>query len=196
MSYTVIGSGRTRAFRVLWMLEELGLDYTHVPAGPRSEEVTGVSPLGKVPVLVDGDAVIPDSGAILHYLADRHGKLTFPAGSPERARQDAWTFRILDELDALLWTAARHTFVLPEAERVPEVKDSVKREAARNFERIASEMPGPYLMGETLTVPDILLCHCGGWSIAAKFPPLPERLKDYARTLRERPAYQRAAARG
>ncbi|ETX15413.1 glutathione S-transferase [Roseivivax halodurans JCM 10272] len=193
MSYTLIGSGRTRAFRALWMLEELGADYTHVPAAPRAAEVTQVSPLGKVPVLIDGDHVIPDSGAILHYLADRHGALTYPAGTPERARQDAWTFRILDELDALLWTAARHSFVLPEAERVPEIKDAVKHEVARNFTRIAAEIPGPFVMGETMTVADILLCHCGSWAVAAKVPDLPPAMRDWSKPLRDRPAFKRAA---
>ncbi|SFD70297.1 glutathione S-transferase family protein [Roseivivax sediminis] len=194
MGYTVIGTRHSRAFRVLWMLEELGQDYAHVPAAPRAEEVTRVSPLGKLPVLLDGDQAIPDSAAILTYLADKHGALTYPAGTPERARQDAWTFRILDELDALLWTAARHSFVLPEGERVPEVKDSLKAEYARNLERMVPEIPGPYLMGERMTVPDLLLVHCGGWAIAAKFPEPPAAFKAYAKGLRAREAYQRAAA--
>ncbi|SLN18236.1 hypothetical protein ROJ8625_00616 [Roseivivax jejudonensis] len=195
MSYTVIGMRQSRAFRVLWMLEELGQDYTHVPAAPRSEEVTRVSPLGKLPVLLDGDHVIPDSAAILTYLADKHGGFTHAAGTPERARQDAWTFRILDELDALLWTAARHSFVLPEADRVPEVKDSLKSEYARNLERLTKEIPGPYVMGDTMTVPDIILCHCGGWAIAAKFPPPPDAFKAYAKNLRSREAFARADTR-
>ncbi|SIS55599.1 glutathione S-transferase [Roseivivax lentus] len=194
MPYTIIGSAKTRAFRPLWLLEELGLDYDHRPVGPRSDEVRRVSPLGKVPVLVADGTTIPDSGAILHYLADRHGDWTHPAGSLERARQDAWTFRILDELDALLWTAARHSFILPEEHRVPQVKESLRTEFANNLTRITDEMEGPYLMGETPTVPDILLCHCGGWARVAKFPDAPEAFKAYSKRLRERPAYQRAAA--
>lgn len=96
MTYTVYGAVRSRAFRVLWLLEELGLDYSHVPAGPQSEEIRKISPLGKIPVLVEGDAVLRDSTAILTYLADKHGGFTHPAGTIARAQQDAWTFRILD----------------------------------------------------------------------------------------------------
>ena len=194
MTLTLIGTSKTRAFRPLWLLEELGLDYTHVPAAPRSPEVQEASALGKVPVLKDGDTVIADSAAIMTYLADREGRFTYPAGSLERARQDAWTFRILDELDSLLWTAARHSFILPEAERVPDVKDSLKTEYARNVARITDEIVGPYLMGDEMTVPDILLCHCGGWARAAKFPDAPEAFKDYAKRLRERPAFKAASA--
>ncbi|MFZ5963502.1 glutathione S-transferase family protein [Thalassococcus sp. BH17M4-6] len=192
MSYTVIGNTRTRTFRVLWMLEELGLAYDHQLAPPRADAVRRVSPLGKVPVLMDGDAAIPDSTAILTYLADKHGALTAPAGSIARARQDAMTFRILDELDAVLWTAARHSFVLPEDQRVPAVKDSLRAEYARNIAGIAAEIAGPFLMGDAMTVPDILLVHCANWAQNAKFPDAPPALHDYADRLRARPAYTAA----
>lgn len=192
--YTLIGSTNSRAFRVVWMLHELGVPFEQIKAGPRSDEVLKYSPLGKIPVLLDGDAVIPDSAAILTYLADKHGALTAPAGTVARAQQDAMTFRILDEIDALLWTAARHSFVLPEEERVPEVKESLKREFARNLERITDEIKGPFLMGEQMTIPDILLCHCGGWARGAKFPDASDAFKAYAKRLRERPAFQAADA--
>ncbi|WGW04990.1 glutathione S-transferase family protein [Tropicibacter oceani] len=195
MGYTLYGPLRSRAFRVLWMLEELGVDYGHVPAGPQSEEVLRVSPIGKVPVLLDGDHVIPDSTAILTYLADKHGQFTAAAGTPERARQDALTFRILDDLESLLWTAAKHSFVLPEEERVPEVKPACRAEYARNLDRLMSEIEGPYLMGETISVPDFILCHCGGWAQNAGFPKGPESFKAYVARLRARPAFVKAAAR-
>ena len=59
--YEVIGSKASRAFRVLWMLEELGVDYDHTPAGPRSAEAVAANPSGKIPALrVDG-AVVTES---------------------------------------------------------------------------------------------------------------------------------------
>ncbi|SNS51367.1 glutathione S-transferase family protein [Antarctobacter heliothermus] len=194
MTYTVYGAVRSRAFRVLWLLEELGVPYTHVAAGPQSEEVRKISPLGKIPVLVEGDAVLRDSSAILTYLADKHGAFTAAAGTLARAQQDAWTFRILDEVESLLWTASKHTFVLPEDERVPEIKDPCRAEYARNVARIMDEMEGPYLMGSAPCVADIILCHCGGWAQSAKFPKGPERFGTYLSALRARPAFQRAAA--
>ena len=58
--YTVVGAVKSRAFRVMWMLEELGEDYTVIPAGPRSDEAKKYNPLGKVPALVDGaDLIAP-----------------------------------------------------------------------------------------------------------------------------------------
>lgn len=194
MSYTVYGAVRSRAFRVLWLLEELGVPYAHVAAGPQSEEVRAVSPLGKIPVLTDGQDVVPDSSAILTYLADKHGTLTHPAGTVDRARQDAWTFRILDDVESLLWTAAKHSFVLPEAERVPDIKEACRTEYARNIARIMDEAKGPCLMGDDILIPDILLCHCGGWAQSAKFPEPTAEFASYLKHLRARPAFQRAAA--
>lgn len=194
MAYTVYGTLRTRTFRVLWLLEELGVDYTHVAAGPRSEEVRGISALGKVPVLVEDGTVLRDSTAILTYLADKHGAFTHPAGTLERARQDAWTFRILDEVESLLWTASKHSFVLPEAERVPEIKPACAAEYDRNIAHIMQEAEGPCLMGDTPLVPDLILTHCGGWAQAAKFPDGGEAFAAYLAHMRARPAFRKVAA--
>ena len=76
---------------------------------------------------------------------------------------------LLDELDACLWTAARHSFVLPEAMRLPAIKDSLKWEYARSLQRLADRMAGPFLMGDEMTVPDIIATHCLGWGVAARF---------------------------
>ncbi|WP_284265041.1 glutathione S-transferase family protein [Roseicyclus amphidinii] len=194
MGYTVIGNVKSRALRVLWTLEELGLDYEHVDAGPRSDEVTRISPAGKVPVLVADGVPITDSVAIMTFLADRHGALTFPAGTIDRARQDSLTQMILDEIDAVLWTAARHSFVLPEDLRIGAIKDSLKWEFARSEKALVDRMAedGPFLMGETMTIADILLAHCGGWAIAAKFPISEPRLRNHIALMRDRPAFHRA----
>ena len=74
--YTIIGTAKSRSFRVLWMLEELGQAYRHVPANPHGEGVVEFNPAGKVPVLIDDGTPITDSTAILTYLADRHGRFT------------------------------------------------------------------------------------------------------------------------
>lgn len=194
--YTVIGVVRSRALRVLWMMEELGLDYDHIPAFPRSAEILEVNPLGKVPALMIGDQVLTDSVAILTYLADKHGKLTFPAGTIDRARQDALTHLVLDHLDALLWTAARHSFVLPEEKRVPEIKDSLRWEFAKSEQIMAAALgDGPYLMGDTMTIADLLLAHCLNWAVLAKFPVTEASLVDFAARMSARPAFQRAVSR-
>ena len=194
--YKVIGTAKSRAARVMWMLEELGLPYDHDAASPRTDPVLAHNPVGKIPVLlVDGEA-ITDSAAIMQFLADRHGALTYPAGSIERLRQDSLLHFLLDEFDAILWTAARHSFILPEDRRVPQVKDSLKWEFERSQKTLVARMgKGPFLLGETMTVPDILLAHCLIWAQGAKFPITEPVLEEYLARMRARPAYQRAMAR-
>ena len=85
---------------------------------------------GKVPSLEVNGVNIADSTAIITYLADKYNQLTFPAGTIERAQQDSFTQFILDELDSILWTAARHSFVLPKEMRVSELKDTLHWEFA------------------------------------------------------------------
>lgn len=193
--YTLIGYNQSRAFRVKWMLEELGLPYTQIAATPRSPEATEHNPTGKIPALIDDGATLTDSVAIITYLADKHNALTFKPGTLGRARQDGFTNLILDEFDAAIWSAARHSFVLPKDKRVPALKDTLKWEFARSQESLVAQMgDGPFLMGDQLTVADIILGHCLDWAKAAKFTISQPRLSTYLTTLHQRPAYQAANA--
>lgn len=192
--YEVFGTVNTRAFRVLWALEELGEPYTLTIAKPHDPALKDIYPAGKVPALRVGDAVISDSVAIMTYLADKHGRLTAPAGSIERAQQDAITQAVVDELDAVLWTAARHSFVLPEEQRVQAVKPSLKWEFNRNIDRLAARINTPYAAGEDFTIADILLTHCLNWAIGAKFEYQNEEMIAYAKRMRERDAFKRVRA--
>ena len=190
--YTVIGATRTRAFRVMWMLEELGEEYAHIPAAPRSEEAKQYNSSGKIPALLDGDSVLTDSVAIMTYLADKHGRLTAPAGTTARARQDAMTFWLIDEMDAILWSFAKHTFALPEEERVTPALQGLKTEFSRAAATLSDRLDGPFLTGPHLTVPDILAVHCINWSIGAGFPRIDDKLFKWAKSLRDRPAFKAA----
>lgn len=190
--YKAYGHVRSRALRVLWMLEELGQSYEYINHRPATDAMVAVNPSGKAPALdVDG-TILTDSCAIMCYLADRHGQFTVQSGTLERARQDGLMHQINDELDAILWMAGRHSFVLPEERRMPEIKDSLRWEFARNCDRIAAQIQGEFLMGSQFTVPDILLTHCMNWSVGAKFKCENKDLLAYAKRMRQRPAYQRA----
>ena len=190
--YIVIGSARNRTFRVVWMLEELGEAYDRNAAKQHSPAVREHSVIGKLPVLVDQGHSITDSAAILTYLADKHGKMTAPAGTIDRAKQDALTFQILDDLESIIWIATRHGFILPEEHRCAGLKDSAKWEWGRNLKMLEKRFKGPFVMGDEITVPDILLTHVLNWAGNAKFPMESDVLNDYVKRMRDRPAFQRA----
>ncbi|UGQ45983.1 glutathione S-transferase family protein [Massilia endophytica] len=94
---TVHHLNNSRSQRVLWLLEELGLDYEIVRYQRDAKtmlappELKRIHPLGKSPVVVDGDAVLAESGAIIEYLLETHGggRLVPVAGTVEKRR---WTY--------------------------------------------------------------------------------------------------------
>ena len=195
--YTLIGSPRSRTFRVLWALTELEQDYEYLPYPPRSDGAKQVNPSGKVPTLLVDGTPIYDSVAILTYLADTHGCLTFPAGTIDRAKQDSLTQFIIDEFDSRLWTAARHSFILPEEKRLPEIKDSLRWEMANSFNVLDARMgDGPFLCGEVMTIADILLTHCLNWAEGAKFQITSDKALAYRDRVVTRPNYIKARAIG
>ncbi len=182
---------------MLWTLTELDLPYEYLPHLPRSDEAKSVNPSGKIPVfLVDGEP-IQDSVAIMTFLADRHGALTFPAGTIERARQDSLTQFINDEFDARIWTAARHSFILPKEMRLPQIKDSLRWEFSRSIKVLEERMgDGTFLCGEMMTIADILLTHCLNWAEMAKFEIGSDKVLAYRDRLCARPQYKTARAIG
>ncbi len=193
--YTLVGSAKNRSARPLWLLEEIGLPFSHIPANAGSPEARAHSPNGKLPVLITEGQTISDSTAIMTYLADKHGCCTAPAGSLARAAQDSMTQFLLDEFDALLWTAARHSFVLPEEHRLPAIKDSLRWEYGRSLTRLADRLQGPCLMGADFTLPDIIATHCLGWGAMINFGTPEGALAKYFAAQRARPAFIRAMAR-
>lgn len=95
---TVHHLNNSRSQRVLWLLEELGLPYEirHYQRDPETmlapPELRAVHPLGKSPVITDGDVTVAESGAIVEYLVGRHGggRLVPAEGTPEKLRYTYW----------------------------------------------------------------------------------------------------------
>lgn len=88
----------SRSQRVLWLLEELGVSYevTRYQRDPKTmlapAELRKVHPLGKSPIIADGDITLAESGAIIEYLVGRYGeeRLAPAKGTPERLRYTYW----------------------------------------------------------------------------------------------------------
>lgn len=192
--YKVIGSPKTRAFRVIWMLNELGAAYDVDPTPPRTPALAHLNPSLKVPVLQDGNDTVIDSVAICQYLADKHGKFTNRAGTIQRAHQDSFTQFAVDDVELCLWVAAKHTFALPEEYRVPDVKRACKFDFDRAMATLSTRLgANAYVMGDSFTVPDLLLGHCAGWAKTTGWEPSQDNVIAYITRIRARPAYIKAA---
>ena len=75
--YKVFGIPQSRALRVIWMLEEIEIEYEHFSLKPGSQEVKNLNRSGKVPVLMDGEEILSDSSAIISYLGDNMNSYAF-----------------------------------------------------------------------------------------------------------------------
>ena len=122
-----------RSFRVVWALEELGLDYELVvlPFPPRWREPAylEINPLGTIPFFVDGATTMTESAAIVEYLAVKHGAGTLGVG-PDEADYGAW-LNWLHHGEATLTfpqtLVYRYTMLEPPERRQPVVADNYKK---------------------------------------------------------------------
>src|SRR6185295_8769679 len=100
----------SRSQRILWLLEELGLEYDikRYQRDPQTmlapPELRKIHPLGKSPVITDGDLTLAESGAIIEYLVGRygHGRLVPAADTPDRLRYTYWLHYAEGSLQPLL----------------------------------------------------------------------------------------------
>jgi glutathione S-transferase len=98
MTTTLYYHPYSRAANVIWMLEEAGCPYAIqfvdiMKGAHKAPELVALNPMGKLPILVDGDAVVTESAAIALYLADRYapGKLAPPLDDPRRGTYLRWS---------------------------------------------------------------------------------------------------------
>ena len=189
---TVVGTVPSRAFRVFWALEEMGLPYNRRIEQAQSDSVRALNPMGQIPVLMDGDHVLTDSLAILHYLADQNGMLTYAPGSVERAKLDARINFLLTEMEAPIWLMARHGFVLPKNMRQKGLRPMCEADFTFGEAKFAQLLgDNEFFAGADLTLADIIAGQIASWARGAKMPLQPTT-SDYLARMEARPAWQRA----
>jgi glutathione S-transferase len=192
--YEVHGSPISRMTRVTWMLEELGEPYELKKARLGSDDLAGLSPSGKGPVLVDDDFVLTDSAAICLYLADKHGDKGFgPRDARDRAQMESLMLWALAEFEQPMWNKLKHRLLLPEELRAADVSAWLSAEFRRETGTLERRLAGrDYAMGDRFTCVDVVLGHCGMWARAGKFEIASGAVDAYFDRVLSRPAYQRA----
>lgn len=189
---TLIGPKGGRTFRVAWVLEELGLPYEHLIARPHSDGIYAVNPLGQAPALRDGEDVLTDSLAIVHYLTDREGRLTHPAGSTARAGMEARINFVLTEMEAPIWLMARHGFVLPKELRAPGMRDVAEADFARaekKFDTLIGQ--AEFFWGDEFSLADVFAADLARWARQARIELTSNAFKSHADRMADRPAWKR-----
>ncbi len=213
----------SRSQRVLWLLEELGLPYEIklYKRDPRTRlappELKAIHPLGKSPVITDGDLVVAESGAILEYLGERYAgqasgdaaHLLTQVGTPEHLQLRYWMHYAEGSL--MNWLVMKLVFMTIPTQPMPffvrpiakalcgqvqaKLIDPNVAAAAAFIEDHLSKHT--WFAGERLTLADFQMSFAvsallSRASVAQSCP----HLAAYAKRMEARPAYQRALAKG
>ncbi|UEP30019.1 MULTISPECIES: glutathione S-transferase family protein [unclassified Burkholderia] len=195
------GFAGTRTQRALWGLKELDADFEFVSvnllAGEHKRpEFLHLNPAGKVLVLVDGDLVIPESAAIVLYLADKYPeKALLPVDLARRAEAYRWIMFAVTELEQPLWRITRHTFIYPPEKRSPADIELAREDFKAMATILDKHLEGrEFIVGDTLTVADCVTAYLIDWASECNLiEPFPQ-LRAYLERLYARPkAPQRIA---
>ncbi len=207
----------SRSQRILWLLEELGLDYEirKYQRDPKTmlapPELRAIHPLGKSPVITEGDATVAESGAIIEFLLERHGDGRFvpAAGTPDKLRYtyflhyaegSAMTPLLMKLVFDRIETGPMPFFVKPIARGIAQkVKASyILPQIKQHLDYLEAELgKAKWFAGDVFSAADIQLSFVleaaaarGG--LGAQYP----KLSAFLERIHARPAYVRALERG
>lgn len=195
------GFAGTRSQRALWGLKEVDADFEYVSVNllegeHKRPDFLKINPAGKVPVLIDGDRVIPESAAIVLYLADKYPeKALLPADLGERAQAYRWMLFAVTELEQPLWRITRHTMLYPPDKRLPADIALAREDFVAMAAILDKHLEGrTFIVGERLTVADCVTVYLIDWANEQNLIDGFPRLQAYLERLYARPeAPQRIA---
>lgn len=183
---------KSRAFRALWFLEELGEPYqiVHIDFAKgehKRPDFLVLNPMGKIPTVVDHGAPIAESGAILAHLADKYsaGKLAPKVDDPRRPDYLRWLFFAAGVMEPAF------------GEKFFKWEVPARQVAWGDFasmERAVTDAiaPGPWLLGDEFTAADVYVGSNLHWGVLWKLFPEKGPAADYVARCAERPALRHA----
>jgi glutathione S-transferase len=191
--------GLVRDMRVTWALEELGLPYQcHWMDTSKAEHTIdpnrSINPFGKMPSLTDGDVNLFESGAIVHYLYDKAGKL--PKDAEARAKLLQWSLAAINTIEPPFIDIFRwDMFWEGRPGREVRYNELIEVAQTRSAELERALGTKPFLLGEEFSPADILMTtvlnFAGHQPLALEKAP---GIRAYAERCKARPAYRRAFA--
>lgn len=194
----------SNVMKVLWTLEELGLDYERIDAGgafgrTREPDYRAMNPMGLVPTLQEEDGwALWESNSIARYLCNAHapGGPLYPAEPRARAKVETWMDWTLGHVTAPMVTIFFTHVRIPEPDRDWKAEGKAREDAGRLFRIVDTQVKGqPFLCGEHVTLADIALgCWVHRWfQLPIERPDLPNLAAHYE-ALKTRPGFVRHVA--
>ena len=199
---TVYHLSTSRSERVIWLLEELGLDYAleklqRETTGAAPEALRQIHPLGKAPVIRDGDTVLAESGAIVDYIVHRHGggRLAVAPQAADYARYVYWLHFAEGSLMSLMLIALVLSRVPGGSASAPGVR--VLARMSNMLAYVDAQLgAGPWFAGAEFTAADIMMVFpftTMRLFLDYDLAPYPNILA-YMQRIEARPAYGKAMA--
>lgn len=194
----------TRAGRVVWLLEELGLEYEvnvmpFTKEGLKSQEHRARHALGRVPVLEDGDISIFESGAIIDYVLERHknGGLKPSSDAPEFPFYLQWYHYCEGMVMPPMNQIVVQTILLPPDRRDETVLNQAKNLLTKSLAPVNEILADQdYLIGD-FSAADMMLGHsCFMANRLGCVNDDMSNIKDYVARIADRPAFQKAITMG
>ena len=185
----------TRAQRVRWVLEELGLEYRleHIDlygGEGRSADYRAIHPLGQLPALkVNGDVMI-ESGAMVQWLAETYPDrgLAPAQDSPQRREFLQWMYFSVTSLEWPAWEIVLHQKILPDKLAVKQIIPFAKKRLGSVLTTLEQSLDGrDYILDDGFSAADIMLGYILMWFIS-ELDTYPALLS-YVERLQQRPAY-------
>ena len=185
---------KSRAFRMLWFLEELGQPYRieHIDFAKgdhKRPDYLKLNPMGKVPTVVDEGTPIAETGAILTHLADKYatGNLAPEPNDPRRADYLRWLFFAAGVMEPAFGEKF-FKWEIPSRQAAWGDFASMERAATGGVS------PGPWLLGDRFTAADVFVGSNFHWGLLWKLFPAEGTIADYVARCAGRPALKRALA--
>ena len=199
---TLYGVPGSRAFRTIWMLEELGVPYENVPThfatgDTKKPEFLALNPNGHIPTLVDDGVPYWESMAINLYLARKYDKGLQPKTLEGEAHAIQWSFWAMTEVEYPLLDVLMHRMFLPAEQRDPKLAEAGLAKLQAPLGVLNAHLANrKYILGDQYTVADVNLASVLSWStlVGVDLAPFP----NLARWLTEctsRPAAKTASAK-
>jgi glutathione S-transferase len=199
---TVHHLNQSRSQRILWLLEELGAPYAikfyqrDATTNLAPPELTAVHPLGKSPVITDGDLTIAESGAIVDYIIRRHGngKLAPNPASADYDKYQEWLH--YSEGSAMLPLMISF-YLMRLGDAAEPLKPRVDSEIANHLGYVDASLKGrDYLLGSELTGADVQMSFTGEMAKALGRLAAHPNIDAWVQRFHARPAYKRALEKG
>ncbi|MBC1220840.1 glutathione S-transferase [Nostoc sp. UCD121] len=193
----------SRSQRVLWLLEELGIDY-EIKFYERDQKtmlapasLREVHPLGKSPVITDAENTVAESGAIIEYIVERYGngQLIPPSGTPERLRYTYWLhYTEGSAMPPLVMNLVFNRFGVGDSVNEGFIAPQIKL----HFDYIEGELgKSTWFVGEEFTAADIQMSFpLEIVAMEAELISSRPKIKQFIERIHARPAYKRALERG